>query len=67
MKTCSTCGGNFFVDDQFCRECGKKLTTKILPKCPKCKNNFFDHEKFCTKCGTQLIPDEIPVETPSTE
>jgi class 3 adenylate cyclase/tetratricopeptide (TPR) repeat protein len=51
---CQHCDHEFLKYDQYCRNCGSKLS--LL--CPECRFEVFPDDKFCGKCGYRLADIE---------
>lgn len=62
MKVCQNCGAVAWADQQFCKECGKRLPKVTLYQryrekhrcCPVCENVVADTMQYCPQCGTQI-------------
>lgn len=61
VKVCTKCGHPSPADEQFCRECGVRLSDKTLydiykerhKSCPVC-DTVFSNVGYCPQCGTKI-------------
>ncbi len=58
-KVCHKCGNTLSVDQQFCTECGHRLSDRTLydiykerhKTCPACDTVVTDESDYCPQCG----------------
>lgn len=62
MAICDACGSPCSTDDNYCKECGTKLSGESLykkatdgkPTCPRCRSLIGRAENYCSVCGAFL-------------